>query len=179
MAHQEIVTYQWRHISTMASEINGNSTERSTVCSGYRQRKHRCVTLCTRWAVTLGFRHKGSVILTAFPCHDIMSPPRIRGTHITTYTLRPRQNGRHFPDDIFKRIFLFENVWIWIKISLKFIPKVRINNIPSLVQIMAWCRIGDKPWSEPMMVNLMTHICVTWPQWVKLRQSFARFDSYS
>ena len=31
----------------------------------------------------------------------------------TTYkvnTLRPRQNGRHFPDDIFKRIFLNENV---------------------------------------------------------------------
>ena len=34
-------------------------------------------------------------------------------------TLRPRQNGRHFPDDIFKSIFLFENVWIWINISLK------------------------------------------------------------
>ena len=27
-------------------------------------------------------------------------------------TLRPRQNGRHFPDDIFKRIFLNENVRI-------------------------------------------------------------------
>ena len=36
-------------------------------------------------------------------------------------TLRPRQNGRHFPDDIFKSIFLNENVWISIKISLKFI----------------------------------------------------------
>ena len=31
---------------------------------------------------------------------------------------------------------------------------------------MAWCRSGDKPWSEPMMVNLLTHICVTRPQWV-------------
>ena len=73
-------------------------------------------------------------------------------------TLRPRQNGRHFPDDIFKCIFLFENVWIWIKISLKFVPMVRINNIPALVQIMVWRRIGDKPSSEPMMVNLLTHI---------------------
>ena len=82
-------------------------------------------------------------------------------------TLRPRQNDRHFPDDIFKCIFLFENVWIWIKISLKFVPKVRINNIPALVQIMAWRRIGDKPLSEAMMVNLVTHICVTRPQWVK------------
>ena len=28
----------------------------------------------------------------------------------TINTLRPRQNGRHFPDDIFKWIFLNENV---------------------------------------------------------------------
>ena len=32
----------------------------------------------------------------------------------------------------------FENVWISIKISLKFVPKDPINNIPALVQIMAW-----------------------------------------
>ena len=60
----------------------------------------------------------------------------------------------HFPDDIFKCIFLNENVWISIKISLKVVPKVQINNIPTLVQIMAWCRPGDKPLSEPMMVSL-------------------------
>ena len=81
-------------------------------------------------------------------------------------TLRPRQNGRRFPDDIFKYIFLNENVLISLKISLKFIPKVRINNIPALVQIMAWCRPGDKPLSEPIMGNSLTHICVTRPQWV-------------
>ena len=94
---------------------------------------------------------------------------RVHKVHISLWeeTLRQRQNGRHFRDDIFKCIFLFENVWIWIKISLKFVPKVRINNIPALVQIMAWRRIGDKPLSEPMMVNLLTHICVTRPQWVK------------
>ena len=80
--------------------------------------------------------------------------------------LRPRQNGRHFADDIFKRIFLNENIWIPIKISLKFVPKGSINNIPALVQIMAWCRPGDKPLSEPMMVNLPTHKCVTRPHWV-------------
>ena len=38
---------------------------------------------------------------------------------------------------------------------------------PALVQIMVWCRPGDKPLSEPVMVNLPTHICVTRPQWVK------------
>ena len=80
--------------------------------------------------------------------------------------MRPRQNGRHFPDDIFKWIFLNENIWISIKISLTFIPRGPINNIPTLVQVMAWCQPGDKPLSEPMVVNLLTHICVTRPQWV-------------
>ena len=82
-------------------------------------------------------------------------------------TLRPRQNGRHFSDDIFKCIFLNQNAWISLKISLKFVPRVRINNIPALVEIMAWRRPGDKPLSEPMMVSLLTHICVIRPQWVK------------
>ena len=63
--------------------------------------------------------------------------------------------------------FFNGNEWILSRISLKFVPKVRINNIPSLVQIMAWRRPGDKPLSEPMMVSLLTHICVTRPQWVK------------
>ena len=80
--------------------------------------------------------------------------------------MRPRQNGRHFPDDIFKWIFLNENVWISINISLKFVPRGPINNIPALVQIMAWRRPGDKPLSEPMLVRLLAHICVTRPQWV-------------
>ena len=40
----------------------------------------------------------------------------------------PGQNVRHFADDIFKCIFLNENVWISLKFSLKFIPNVRINS---------------------------------------------------
>ena len=81
-------------------------------------------------------------------------------------TLRPRQNGRRFADDTFKRIFLNENARISFKISLKFVPKGPINNNPALGQIMAWRRSGDKPLSEPTMVSLPTHICVTRPQWV-------------
>ena len=63
-------------------------------------------------------------------------------------------------------MFLNENVWISSKISLKFIPKGPINNILALVQIMDWCRSGDKPLSEPTMVCLSAHLCITWPQWV-------------
>ena len=50
-------------------------------------------------------------------------------------TLRPRQNGCRFADDIFECIFLNENVWISLNISLKYILKVPFNNIPTLVQI--------------------------------------------
>ena len=64
--------------------------------------------------------------------------------------------------------FLNENTSISINISLKFVSEGRIDNIPSLVQIMAWRRLGDKPLSEPMIVSLLTHICVTRPQWVKV-----------
>ena len=32
---------------------------------------------------------------------------------------------------------------------------------------MAWRRPGEKPLSEPMMVSVLTHICVTRPEWVK------------
>ena len=88
-------------------------------------------------------------------------------SHLWWWIKRPRQNSCHFPDDIFKCIFLNENAWISLKISLKFVPEVWINNTPALVQIMDWRRPGNKPLSEPMMVNLLMHICVTRPQWVK------------
>ena len=92
--------------------------------------------------------------------------PLTRKTFINT--LRPRQNGRHFPDDIFKCIFLNENVWISIEISLKLVAGGPTNNFPALVQIMAWRRPGDKPLSELMIVSLLTHICVTRPQGVNM-----------
>ena len=62
---------------------------------------------------------------------------------VSVHTLRPRQICCNFTDGIFKCIFLNENVWISLTISLKFVPKVRISNIPALVQIMAWHRTVD------------------------------------
>ena len=88
------------------------------------------------------------------------------------------QNGRHFaenffkyifvnekfcilinisltfvPNDIFKYIFANEKFCILINISLNFVPKCQVNNIPGLVQIMAWQWISDKPLSEPMLTQ--------------------------
>ena len=75
-------------------------------------------------------------------------------------TLRPRQIGRHFPDDI----FFNENVRILIGISLKFVLTGLINYIPALVQIMALRQPGNKLSSGPMMISLLMHIWVTRPQ---------------
>ena len=83
-------------------------------------------------------------------------------------SLKPRQNRRHFADDLLKCNFFNENVWILIEVSLKCVPKGPINNNPALVQIMAWHRSGDKPLSEWMMVGLPMHICITLPQWVDM-----------
>ena len=97
-------------------------------------------------------------------------------SRIVVNILRPRQNWRHFADDIFKCVFLNENVWFPINISLKFVPRGQINKIPALVQTIAWRRPGDKLLSEPMMVSLPTHICVIQPQWVKGRYDVGRYQ---
>ena len=120
--------------------------------------------ICEMVAILSTGRVNGFV--TAWPWPKVTNMAASKFSHSHVNTLRPRQNGRHFPDNIFKWIFLNENAWIWINISLKFVPRGPINNIPTLVQVMAWRRPGDKPLSEPMMVRLPTHICVTQPQWV-------------
>ena len=43
-------------------------------------------------------------------------------------------------DNIFSHIFLNENIRIWIKIALKFIPTGPIDNKSALVQVMTWRR---------------------------------------
>ena len=68
----------------------------------------------------------------------MLNPKRVYlSLEVVINTLRPRQNGRHLPD-IFKCIDLNEYVWISIEISLKFVRKGSIKNIPALVLIMAW-----------------------------------------
>ena len=82
--------------------------------------------------------------------------------------------GRNKIATIFQTSFFNACCWMkmyqfgFVKISLKLVPRGLINNIPELVQIMAWRRPGDKPLSEPMMVSLPTHICVSRPQWVNV-----------
>ena len=53
-------------------------------------------------------------------------------------------------DDNFQCIFLNEEFCILIRISLNVVPKGPIDNKRALIQVMALCRIGDKPLLEPM-----------------------------
>ena len=92
-------------------------------------------------------------------------------------TLSLKQNCYHFPYDIFKYIFLTNNVWISIKFSLTFVLKGPINNIPALIQMMAWRRSGDKQLSEPIKGSLLTPICVTRTQRVKWASGSSNYVS--
>ena len=66
-------------------------------------------------------------------------------------------NSRHLSVDIFKCIFFNKNVWLSIKISVTFVAKGPINNIPALDKIMASSLPDDE---------IVWNICVTRPQWI-------------
>ena len=65
----------------------------------------------------------------------------------------PWKKGLHFAVDTFKCISVNESFCNFIGISLKFVPKGPIDNKPALLQLMAWRRIGDKPFSEAMLTR--------------------------
>ena len=79
----------------------------------------------------------------------------------------PGQNGHHFTDDIFRCIFMNEKFGILIQIALKFVPKGPFDNKAALVQVMAWCRIGNEPLSEPMLTRLTNAYMQHSGGWVK------------
>ena len=111
-------------MSVMVSPITGISIVYPPVCSDIDQSKHQsCTSL---------------VFVREIHWWPLNSPHKGPITQ------------KMFPfDDV---IIFNENVWISIRISLKFVPKVPRDNKPSLVQIMAWWRPGNKPLSEPIMV---------------------------
>ena len=90
----------------------------------------------------------------------------IKSFAIVSQAIETETNCRHFAANILKCIFLNENVWNVLTISLKLVPKVQLNNIPSLVQIKAWCRSGDKPLSYSMMI-WFTDGRSEWACWLK------------
>ena len=66
----------------------------------------------------------------------------------------------------------------WLKFHWSSFLRVQLTNIPAVVQIIAWRRSGDKPLSEPVMVSLMMHLCVTRPHWVNITDSNSKYIFY-
>ena len=79
-------------------------------------------------------------------------------TTVLHWLISPGTKGCCFADNIFKWIFMNEKFCTFILISLKFVLKGPNDNKSSLVQVMAWCRTGIKPSSEPILTQF-TDIC--------------------
>ena len=89
----------------------------------------------------------------------------------------PGQNGRHSASDIFKYIFLTENLF-FIQISLKFVPKHPIDNTSALVQVMARRRTGDSHYLKQYCPSSLTHKCDIRGRWVAFTQKFISANSF-
>ena len=70
-------------------------------------------------------------------------------------TSPPRQNGCYFTADIFKCIFMNKNFVFRFKSHWNLFLRAQFNNKSVLLQVMAWCRIGDKPLSQPMITQFI------------------------
>ena len=138
-------------MSPMASQITSLMIVYSTVYSHVDQRKHQSSALLAfgrgihRWPVNS--QHKGPVTRKMFSFDDVIMVAAfyvkklvwclcttclklqvwVSCARLVFNTLKLRQNGRHFPDDILTSISLNEYVWIPINISLKFVPTIQSN----------------------------------------------------
>ena len=135
-------------MSAMASQISRLTIVYSTVYSGPIQRKHLTGEFSAQRAsntenASILWRHNGSLFSAGLSGAKLLheqggidvlvleARDRVGGRtwtrRVRRKIIKMRQNGRHFADDIFKCIFLNENVWISTTISLNFVPKGRIN----------------------------------------------------
>ena len=93
-------------------------------------------------------------MMVSLPTHICVARPQWVNVGDPVNIFGPRQKGRHFPNDTSKCIFVKENFWALNRISLKYVPHGKIGNLKTLVQKMAWRRLGYKPLSKPVMAYL-------------------------
>ena len=95
------------------------------------------------------------VFMTRGPQRQVRRLPRAtRELWRKFNTQSPRQNGPYFAGGIFQRIFCEENICIWIRINLKFVPRDPINCKSILVQAIAWRLFGPKPLHETILTKI-------------------------
>ena len=144
---------------TMASQITNLTIVYSTVYSGADQRKHQSsASLAFVWGIPgwpVNSPHKGPVTRKMFPFHDvIMGWP---------FSHQPKESPG-----------ALSNAFYWIKVydfCLIFHWSWILRSKSTIFQFQHWLRwwLGvDKPLSDPMIVSLLTHRCVTRSQRVKV-----------
>ena len=77
-------------------------------------------------------------------------------------TLRPRQIGRHFCDDIFKYIFLNEMYKLRLIFHWNLLPRVQLTIFQDWFR--EWLGQADQATRLAMIVRLLTYICDIWRQ---------------
>ena len=155
------------HVTVTSHERHGVSGHGQLDCSFNRllrpkQRKHQSSAL---------YALMDPPVTRLVCCHTILQFKSLtekfdfKWRHIWSNSLK--HWGRAKMADIFQTTFLKARYWMKMyKFRLRFLGRLFLG-VPALVQMITWRRAGDEPLTEPMMICLLTHICVTRPQWVK------------
>ena len=143
----------WNHCWQLDSLFNRSQTVKISVLiiTGLEWVESKWIPVIISWLL-MSWQHKepGHQLSWFWPFWILTWCRLLR---VTLNSSPPGQNGRHFTDDIVKRIFLNENVRIPIWISLRFVPNGPIDNKRALIQVMVWRRTFDKPLPEPMLTQ--------------------------
>ena len=147
LSHSGLLSYRMRFIHYVSSRPLGrrfNIPPSMYFFLTYVSPPIHCLLTLAFYDQIYSMSHK---IYIRFGCAFMVATPSV--------LIEAEESNRHFADDIFKCIFVNENIWIVNKIPLNCIPWGSIDNSSVLVQIMTWRRTGDKPLSEPMINGLV------------------------
>ena len=168
-----VVHYDDVIMNTIASQITSLMIVYSTFYSDADQSKHQSsASLAFVWGIHRDRwipRTKGQLRGKCF--HLMTSSWYSQTLFYIFWLLFPGAKWPPFRRRCFRMLFHELKVFYLIDISLKFVPKGPIGKTPVLVQIMAWCRIGDKSLSE-LNLSRFAEACGTKWRWIKtfLRQ---------
>ena len=89
-------------------------------------------------------------VIGGLPTFRVSIMPYVHNSYVNT--LSTEQNGHHFAEDIFKCTSVNKNAWkfhwsLWVP----------LENKPTMVQVMAWCRPGDRPLFESILSKHYSH----------------------
>ena len=146
------VLSQWTHSGSNGDLFSGDlaiidpSYKSHNASDKYATMHHFVTEMCT--SVPISVTKRGIVVYRTGVCWNLCER--------FIKTLGPRQNGRHFADEIFGSIFLCEK-FFWFQFCC--LPNDLIKNSPALARIMAYIRTDDKPFSD-IYIYIYIYICI-------------------